>query len=313
MALLAMALDEGGVPAISFTGSQGGILTTSDHTEARILEVRSQRVQDELKRGRVVILAGFQGVSREKEVTTLGRGGSDTTAIALAAALSADRCDILTDVDGLFSADPRIVHDARLLPELSYEEALELASLGAKMHARSLEVARRYKVNVRIASSSNLGCEGTRLVERNQGDTMESTVVKGIATKDGFTFFHAAAPLEALLPALRRAKVGLQFLSASDRETRWVCESAKSAALQRELGALSLPASSTPEVAVVSAVGDGFTASCDLVPNFVEALRKAGIEPLLVSVNSVSVSAAVPASKKTEATRCLHAALIEGL
>jgi len=203
------------------------------------------------------------------------------------------------------------VPNARLLPELSYEEALELASLGAKMHARSLEVARRFKVNVRIASSANLACEGTRLVEGKQGERMESTVVKGIATKDGFTFFRAGTPLETLLPALRKAKVGIRFLCASDRETRWVCESTKSAALQRELSALSVETNQIPDVAVVSAVGDGFTASCDLVPNFVEALRQAGIEPLLVSVNSVSVSAAVPTSRKAEATRCLHASLIE--
>ena len=124
MALLAMALEEGGVSAISFTGSQGGILTTSDHNEARIVEIRCLRIQQELNRGRVVILAGFQGVSRDKEVTTLGRGGSDTSAIALAAALGAHRCDILTDVDGLFSADPRLVATARLLPQLSYNDGV---------------------------------------------------------------------------------------------------------------------------------------------------------------------------------------------
>ena len=311
MALMAMALEEAGVPAISFTGSQVGILTTSDHNEARILEIRGTRVQEELKRGKVVIIAGFQGVSREKEVTTLGRGGSDTTAIALAAYLSADRCDILTDVDGLFSADPRLVHDARLLRRLSYAEALELASLGAKMHPRSMEVARRYKVPVHIASSAKPGCQGTLLVDSDLGEDMENTVVKGIATKDGFTFFRVEAPLDAVLPALRKGKVSLRFLSASGRETRLVCETGKAAGLQKELSVLSIPETHVSDVAVVSAVGDGFTASTELVPSFAEALKKAGVEPLLLSMSSVSISAAVPSAKKAEATRALHAALVE--
>ncbi len=311
MALLAMALEEGGVSAISFTGSQGGILTTSDHNEARIVEIRCLRIQQELNRGRVVILAGFQGVSREKEVTTLGRGGSDTSAIALAAALGAHRCDILTDVDGLFSADPRLVATARLLPQLSYNVALELASLGAKMHPRSLEVARRFKVPVRIASSANQNCEGTSLVDQAQGETMENTVVKGIATKDGFTYFLVGAPIDSLLSALRKGRIAIRFLSASDRETRFVCETGKAQALQQELTASAITAGTVADVAMVSAVGDGFTASCELVPNFVEALKKAGIELLLLSVNSVSISAAIPSAKKAEAARALHAALIE--
>lgn len=311
MALLAMALEEKGVPAISFTGSQGGILTTPHHTEARISEIRGFRIQDELKRGRVVIIAGFQGVSPEKEVTTLGRGGSDTTAVALAAALKADRCDVLTDVDGLFSADPRLVHDAHLLTELTYNEALELASLGAKMHPRSLEVARRYKVNVRIGPSADETIEGTRLVDGEEAKDMENTVVKGIATKDGFTFFRAEAPVETLLPVLRRCRVPLRFLSGSEQQTRWVCESAKTSGLQKELSAAGVACDSVGQVAVVSAVGDGFTSSSDLVPDFVDALKGVGVEPLLLSVSSVSVSAAVPSAKKGEATRALHDALVK--
>lgn len=311
MALLAMSLEELGVPAISFTGSQVGIITTSDHNEARILEIRGTRTQDELKKGRVVIIAGFQGVSRDKEVTTLGRGGSDTTAIALAAALKAHRCDILTDVDGLFSADPRIVKNAKLLPQLSYNEALELASLGAKMHPRSLEVARRYQVPVRIASSANVAGEGTNLVDKAHGENMEETIVKGIATKDGFTYVCAAAGLAALLPAMRKGRLSVRFLSASDNETRLVCEAGKASTLRKELASLSITETHVPDVAVISAVGDGFTASCELVPDFVDALKKADIEPLLISISSVSISAAVPAAKKAAATQALHAALIE--
>ncbi|MFP2924255.1 aspartate kinase [Pyxidicoccus sp. 3LG] len=143
MALLSMALQEMGVPAISFTGSQSGIITNDAHSQARIVEVRPYRIHDELARGKVVIVAGYQGVSYKKEVTTLGRGGSDTTAVALAAALDAEACEIYSDVDGVFSADPRVVPDARKLESLSYDEMQELASAGAKvLNAQAVEWAK---------------------------------------------------------------------------------------------------------------------------------------------------------------------------
>ena len=144
MALLAMALSELGVPAISFTGSQSGILTNDRHSGARIIEVRPVRIQDELERDQVVIVAGFQGMSYKREITTLGRGGSDTTAVALAAALGATACEIYSDVDGVYSADPRVVPEARHLPEISYEEMQELAEAGAKvLNAEAVKWARR--------------------------------------------------------------------------------------------------------------------------------------------------------------------------
>src|SRR5690606_9869638 len=134
-----------GIEAISLTGSQAAIITDGVHTGARIEEVRADRVREELGRGRVVIVAGFQGVSRNREVTTLGRGGSDTTAVALAAALQADRCDIFTDVDGVFTADPRRVPDARVLREIDYDDMVELAASGAEvLHPRAVEIAARY-------------------------------------------------------------------------------------------------------------------------------------------------------------------------
>ena len=143
MALLSMALNARGVPAVSFTGSQSGIVTNDAHTNARIVEVRPYRVQDELARGKVVIVAGYQGVSYKREVTTLGRGGSDTTAVALAAALDAEACEIYSDVEGVFSADPRLVPGARRLAELSYEEMQELAESGARvLNAQAVEFAK---------------------------------------------------------------------------------------------------------------------------------------------------------------------------
>jgi aspartate kinase len=144
MALLSMAIQDLGLEAISFTGSQSGIMTNDRHTNARILEVRPYRVQDELERGRVVIVAGYQGVSYRKEITTLGRGGSDTTAVALAAALAAERCEIYSDVDGVYSADPRVVPAAKHLPSISYEEMQELSLAGAQvLNAQAVEFARQ--------------------------------------------------------------------------------------------------------------------------------------------------------------------------
>jgi len=144
MALLGMALHDRGVDAVSFTGSQSGIITDGAHTNARIVEVRPVRIVEALGRGKVVIVAGYQGVSREKEVTTLGRGGSDTTAVALAAALQAEVCEICSDVDGVFSADPRIVPRARRLSAISYEEMMEMAACGAKvLHLRAVPQVKR--------------------------------------------------------------------------------------------------------------------------------------------------------------------------
>jgi aspartate kinase len=164
MALLSMAIQELGLEAISFTGSQCGILTNDRHSNARIIEVRPYRVQDELERGRVVIVAGFQGVSYRREITTLGRGGSDTTAVALAAALSAERCEIYSDVDGVYSADPRVVPEAHALPEISYEEMQELSLSGAKvLNAQAVEFARRAGIVIYARATVN-GRKETRVV-----------------------------------------------------------------------------------------------------------------------------------------------------
>ena len=165
MALLSMALQDLGVPAISFTGSQSGIITNDVHAQARIVEVRPYRIEDELAAGKVVIVAGYQGVSYKREVTTLGRGGSDTTAVALAAALGAEACEIYSDVDGVFSADPRVVPEAKKLSELSYEEMQELASAGGKvLNAQAVEFARQKGIVI-LARSTFGGGTGTAVGE----------------------------------------------------------------------------------------------------------------------------------------------------
>lgn len=315
MALLAMALQEQGVPAISFTGSQSGIVTTPHHTDARILDIRAHRIRDELARGKVVIIAGFQGVSEQKEITTLGRGGSDTTAVALAAALGAESCEILTDVDGLFSADPRVVPQARLLPHCSYDEALELASLGAKMQSRSIEVAKRFRVKVRIAASGESRSSGTLLSDEialDQKDTkMEETIIRGIATREGYHFFHAHTTLPALLKAVKGHHIGLRFFAATGGEVRFVCEKEKVAVLKERLEESAIRFEEMPKVLLVSAVGDGLSASAEELPRFLETLHDTGAECLMVCSNSLSITAAIPASFKEPVARELHARLIE--
>jgi aspartate kinase len=180
IALLAMALENRGIPARSFTGSQVRILTDESHTKARIREIDSERMMEQLKQGKVVVVAGFQGVDENGNITTLGRGGSDTTAVALAAALKADECQIYTDVKGVYTTDPRVVEDARLLKSITFEEMLEMASLGSKvLQIRSVEFAGKYKVPLRVLSSFEEG-PGT-LISLEEDSNMEDPTIAGIA------------------------------------------------------------------------------------------------------------------------------------
>jgi len=183
MALLAMAISNFGHEARSFTGSQAGIITTSTHGKARVIDVAPSRITEAIKEGAIAIVAGFQGVSQDtNDITTLGRGGSDTTAVALAAALEADVCEIYTDVDGVFSADPRIVPTARKLKTVTYEEMLELAACGAKvLHLRCVEYARRFDLPIHVRSSFS-NREGTWVVKDHpEGGEMEQAIISGIA------------------------------------------------------------------------------------------------------------------------------------
>ncbi len=183
MALLAMALNELGQDAISMTGQQVEILTDTGHTRAKIRHIGADRVIQELRKGRVVVVAGFQGVTNEGEITTLGRGGSDTTAVALAAALHADYCEIFTDVDGVYTADPRVVPDARKIDLISYMEMLEMAATGAKvLMARSVEYARNYEVPLHVRSSFHAG-EGTWV--KSEDDIMEKAIVSAVTNDFG--------------------------------------------------------------------------------------------------------------------------------
>ena len=180
IALLAMAVSDLGYEAISLTGNQVGILTDGFYSNARIVSINNQRILDELKMGKVVILAGFQGVTIDGEITTLGRGASDTTAVAIAASLNADRCEIYTDVDGIYTADPRIVKSARKLDRITHDEMLEMAGLGAKvLHSRSVELAKKFQVPLMVRSSFHEG-DGTIIVK--ESEIMEQVVVSGVTS-----------------------------------------------------------------------------------------------------------------------------------
>src|SRR6185312_13481135 len=216
MALLAIAIQSRGCEAISFTGSQSGIITNDRHFDARIIEVRPHRILDELARGRIVIVAGYQGMSYKREITTLGRGGSDTTAVALAAALSAERCEIYSDVDGVYSADPRAVPDARHLPELSHEMLQEMAESGAKVVcAQAVEWARRAGIAIYARSTFDARTPPIRETVIRRVAPGEELRARAVVAEGNVVLGRAddAAHLPALLRAAGEARVSLKDLS----------------------------------------------------------------------------------------------------
>src|SRR6187549_1809227 len=223
MALLSMAIRDLGGDAISFTGSQSGIITNDRHVDARIIEVRPFRVQDELSRGKVVVVAGFQGVSYRREVTTLGRGGSDTTAVAMAAALGAEYCEICSDIDGIYTADPRVVPDARRIGTVSYEETQELAESGAKvLNAQAVEFAKEKGIAIYARATQgplpgpDPSTDGT--VVRKSPPRMPGTVV-GVASERDLLVLEASAPPADALALLAERRVPGKQLHVFDGRT----------------------------------------------------------------------------------------------
>jgi aspartate kinase len=322
MALVAMAVNDRGQQAVSFTGSQSGIVTDTSHTRAKILEVKADRIREELSRGRVVIVAGFQGVSRDREVTTLGRGGSDTTAVALAAALGAEECEIYTDVDGVYTADPRIVPGARKLPGLSYDEMLELASLGAKvLHNRSVEIARRFRVPVHVRSSFNDN-EGSRI---GKGDSMEQVVIRGLAhDPDVAKVALVGVPdrpgvAAEIFRALGGHGVNVKMIvqaSGSDskndvtfavgsHDVRTALPIVEE--LRQRLGARAFVYD--PDVAILSVVGEGLATSPGTAGEVFAALAQAGVNIEIISTSSITITCIVRKADVERAVRSLHDAL----
>ncbi len=314
MALVSMAVNDRGQEAVSFTGSQSG--------KAKILEVKADRIKEELKRGRVVIVAGFQGVSKDREVTTLGRGGLDTTAVALAAALQASECEIYTDVDGVYTADPRIVEGARKITRLSYDEMLELASLGAKvLHNRSVEIARRFQVPIHVRSSFNWN-EGSRVV---RGSSMEQVVIRGIThDKDVAKVALVGVPdrpgiASEIFQAVGGQGVNVRMIvQASGQDgkndvTFTVGSHDVNTVLplleevRQKIGARAFLYD--PDVAMLSVVGEGLATSPGTAGRVFQALAQAGVNIDLISTSSITITCVVRQADAERAVRSLHEAL----
>jgi aspartate kinase len=319
MALLSMAIRELGGDAISFTGSQSGIITNDRHVDARIIEVRPFRVQDALAQGKIVVIAGFQGVSYKKEVTTLGRGGSDTTAVAMAAALDADHCEICSDVDGVYSADPRVVSGARRIGVLSYEETQEMAEAGAKvLNAQAVEFAKEKGIAIYARATSgplpgpDPSIDGT--VVRRNPPRMPGTVV-GVASERDVLLLESEAPAQALLAALDACAVaGKQLHVAAGRASLIVSrenlhdEPRVRETLDRQLAGR---ARLVDGLAAVSAIGAGINATYRNVRAGSETLALAGIEPTGVATSSFRITWMIPRNRMDEAVQRLHRLFIE--
>lgn len=319
MALLSMAIRELGGDAISFTGSQSGIITNDRHVDARIIEVRPFRVQDEIARGRIVVIAGYQGVSYRREVTTLGRGGSDTTAVAMAAALDADYCEICSDVDGVYSADPRVVPAAARIGTLSYEETQEMAEAGARvLNAQAVEFAKEQGIAIYARATNgplpgaDPSADGT--VIRQSPPRMPGTVV-GVASEQDALVLEGNAPQAELLALLDdRGVAGKQLHVFDDRSTLVISrenlhdEERLRDALQTRLhGRARL----VDGLAAVSAIGAGINASYANVRAGSQALATAGITATGLATSSFRITWLVPRNRTADAVRVLHERFIE--
>jgi aspartate kinase len=321
-ALCAMAVHDLGHEAISLTGSQAGIVTDTAHGKAKIAEVRATRINDALDAGRIVLVAGFQGVSADShDVTTLGRGGSDTTAVALAAALGAEVCEIYTDVEGVFTADPRLVPHALKLKTISYEEMLEMAATGARvMMARSVEIARRYGVRLHVRASFS-DSEGTWIAD--EGDLLlEKAIVSGVThdvSEAKATIISvpdtpgvAARVFRALADAGVNIDMIVQNVSAEGAtDISFTLPKSDLATakpildqLAADIGAKS--SEFDDEIAKVSLVGAGMKSHPGVAADMFEALADAGINIEIISTSSIRVSCVVRASEVERAVQAVH-------
>ena len=319
MALLSMAIRERGGDAISFTGSQSGIITNDRHVDARILEVRPFRVQDALSQGKIVVVAGFQGVSSKKEVTTLGRGGSDTTAVAMAAALDAEYCEICSDVDGVYSADPRVVPGARRIGTLSYEETQEMAEAGARvLNAQAVEFAKNRGIAIYARATSgplpgsDPSSDGT-VVCRNP--TRVPGTVVGVASERDLILVESDVPSGDLLSLLdERGVVGKQLHIVEGRTNVAISRENlhdeprfRNALAARFGGHTRL----IDGLATVSVIGAGINASYENVRRGTDALKGAGIESAGTATSSFRTTWMIPRERTEDAVRVLHKQFIE--
>jgi len=322
IALVAMALNELGARAISLTGAQIGITTESVHTAARIVDIKTDRILGYLKDGFIVVAAGFQGATKDGDVTTLGRGGSDTTAVALAAAVEADACDIYTDVNGVYTADPNIVSTARLLKEISYEEMLEMARVGAQvLHPRAVELARKHHIKVRVRNTFNPEHEGTILlgaeemeiyrpvggvtIDRDQarlailkvpdrpgvaGDVFGALAERRVSVDMIIQAFHQDGSVNDITFTVRRGDLDTARLALEDVESR--------------IGAQGIIADR--DVAKLSIVGAGLMDQPDIAARMFTALGRAGINIKMISTSDIRISCAISDGDAERAVKLVH-------
>jgi len=328
MALLAMAISSLGHEARSFTGSQAGVITDSSHGRARIIDVTPGRIQEALNEGAIAIVAGFQGISQDtKDITTLGRGGSDTTAVALAAALDADVCEIYTDVDGVFSADPRVVPSAKKLKSVTYDEMLELAASGAKvLHLRCVEYARRYDLPIHVRSSFSTN-EGTWVVKDHpEGDQMEQAIISGIAhdkseakitivgvpdrTGVAARIFQAIADndinIDMIVQNVSAAATGLTDISFTLPKSEGANATQILQKLQGEVGFASILYDD--QIGKISLVGAGMRSHPGVTATFFLAMAEAGINIEMISTSEIRISIICRVTDLEKGVRAAHTA-----
>lgn len=320
--LVAMCLQSLGVPAVSLSGPQAGIRTSRHHSRARIKDIKPERILEALEHGQVPVVAGFQGATEDADIATLGRGGSDTTAVALAAALGAEACEILTDVDGILTADPRVVPEARLLRHIAYEEILELAAVGAKiMHPRAIEIGELYAVPIHVRSSFT-GCAGTMIVaelpmedrKRVRGVAHETDIAKitvlDVPDKPGV----AAAIFDPLSEHGLSVDVIVQNVSSHGKTdlTFTVAESDLRHALElvqkvcRDIGAQGV--SQAVGLAKVSIVGTGMLGTPGVAARMFRTLAEERINIEMISTSEIRITCLIERAEVERAVRALHAA-----
>jgi aspartate kinase len=323
-ALCAMAIHDLGSEAVSLSGSQAGIVTTTSHTRARILDVRADRIRELLDAGRIVLVAGFQGVSTSRDVTTLGRGGSDTTAVALAAALGAEVCEIYTDVEGVFSADPRIVPEARKLPFISFEEMLEMSASGAKvLQLRAVEYARNYGVRIRVRPSFG---DGSGTLVLSEGETMERPLVTAVthSTEDARVTLTGVPDQPGIagriFGALADADINVDMIIQNEpisptqrAELSFTVPKNDLATARRTLESLTpelgLDGLTTDEeMGTVSLIGAGMRSHPGVAAKVFQMLGDRAINIEMISTSPIKISCVIRADRVPEAVRTLHEA-----
>ena len=308
-ALAAMAIIDLGHKATSLTGSQAGIVTDSTHTKAKIVEVRAHRIHEALDRGEIVLVAGFQGVSGEsQDVTTLGRGGSDTTAVALAAALGADACEIFTDVRGVFTADPRLVPGARKLDEVSHEEMLEMSASGAGvMAARSVEVARSHNVILHVRSSFE-DTDGTWIREEDERMLEKALISAVVHMREEPVYRVSGIEPARLFGALAEAAVNVDTIVQTGPEIVFSAPVEDKVDARRTLDALAADWSAREDLGKVSVIGAGMKSHPGVAAKTFATLEREGIAPAVVSTSPIKIACHVRTDQVDRAVQALHEA-----